>query len=633
MSWQLASFAVLFAALLGGFLWYERSRPPAKVLALAAALAALAVVGRIAFAPIPNVKPTTDIVLFSGYALGGPAGFAVGAVTALASNAFFLQGPWTPWQMAAWGAVGTAGGALRRLLGDRELGRFALAFFCGVAGLGFGLVMDAFVWTLAAEQTLASFLAVSTRSLSFNVAHIVGNVAFCLLLGPPFVRALRRYRRRFEVRWHPPRPAQATPSPAVPLASLVLVALGFLTLGAPPPAEASSASTRAARYLERAQNTDGGFGGAPRQASSQLFTGWAGLGLASAGRNPRDVRRGRRSLIDYVRSNARSLGDTGELERTILVLRASGLSPRRFAGRDLTGQLRRRRDDDGSFGGRLNLTAFGIMAMRASGGGVRSLRRPARWLAGQQNRDGGFGFVPRAPSDVDVTGAALEALAAAGRRRDGAVRRAVGYLQRVQHPDGGFGTRAQSPSNAQSTAWAVQGLVAVRRNPDRLRHGGRTPLRYLRSLQMANGSIRYSRGSAQTPVWVTAQALTALRRKAFPLAPVPRRRPARSRGKAADGGGVPTRGERLERKADGDRQGNEGALEPGAPAAPSRPSGLAPGPILQGVGAKRRDTGRRRERYAPRRPWRSRPARGRPRARRRRAVPLGLLDGREEEDD
>src|SRR5205085_9132234 len=78
VNWQLASFLVLAAVLALGFAWYERSRPSAKVLSLVAALAALATVGRIAFAPIPNVKPTTDIALFAGYALGPVPGFAVG---------------------------------------------------------------------------------------------------------------------------------------------------------------------------------------------------------------------------------------------------------------------------------------------------------------------------------------------------------------------------------------------------------------------------------------------------------------------------------------------------------------------------------------------------------------------------
>ena len=80
MCWELVSFLILGAVLLAGFAWYERSRPPSQVVALVAALAALAIAGRIAFAAFPNVKPTTDIVIFAGYALGAAPGFAVGAL-------------------------------------------------------------------------------------------------------------------------------------------------------------------------------------------------------------------------------------------------------------------------------------------------------------------------------------------------------------------------------------------------------------------------------------------------------------------------------------------------------------------------------------------------------------------------
>ena len=44
MSWQATSLVLLSLALAGGFAWYEREKPPARVLALVAALAALAVV-------------------------------------------------------------------------------------------------------------------------------------------------------------------------------------------------------------------------------------------------------------------------------------------------------------------------------------------------------------------------------------------------------------------------------------------------------------------------------------------------------------------------------------------------------------------------------------------------------------
>ena len=154
MTWQAASFLVLVCVLVAGFAWYERDKPPARVIALVATLAALAVVGRLAFAAIPNVKPTTDIVLFAGYALGAVPGFAVGAITALVSNVFLSQGPWTPWQMVGWGAVGVAGGLLARVLRSREPGRLVLAAVCGLAGLAFGAWMDLYQLTLAARQDL-----------------------------------------------------------------------------------------------------------------------------------------------------------------------------------------------------------------------------------------------------------------------------------------------------------------------------------------------------------------------------------------------------------------------------------------------------------------------------------------------
>ena len=113
MSWQMAIFAMLGAVLIGGFAWYERSRPPSQIVALVAALAALAVAGRLVLAPIPNVVATTDVALFSGYALGGAPGFAVGALAGLISNFWLGQGPWTPWQMAGWGLAGILGAAAR----------------------------------------------------------------------------------------------------------------------------------------------------------------------------------------------------------------------------------------------------------------------------------------------------------------------------------------------------------------------------------------------------------------------------------------------------------------------------------------------------------------------------------------
>jgi prenyltransferase beta subunit len=508
VSWQATSFVLLGLALAAGFGWYERDRPPARVVALVATLAALAVVGRLAFAAVPNVKPTTDIVLFAGYALGAVPGFAVGAVTAVVSNVFLSQGPWTPWQMVGWGAVGVGGALLARALRDREPGRLLLSGICGLAGLAFGAWMDLYQLTLAAHQDLDTYLAISASSLPYNVAHAIGNVVFCLLIGPVFIRALRRYRRRLEVRWAAPAAA-----------ALVLL------LALPAAAGADTAADRAERWLLRAQNADGGFGAAPRQASSQLFSGWSGLGLAAAGHNPRDLRRrGGRSLAAYVSRTARSLREIGEIERTVLLVRAAGLSARGFGGKDLVAAIESRRRGDGSIAGYVSYTTFGVLALRASG--VSAGGATVRWLVSAQNADGGFGLTPASTSDSDMTGATLQALATVGRARSAAAKRAVAWLRANQNDDGGFGQFRGRSSNTQSTAYAVQGLVAANAGGPVVTRA----LTYIRRLQRRDGSVAYSQASRQTPVWVTAQALMALERQPLPLARVPREERTRPQG-------------------------------------------------------------------------------------------------------
>jgi energy-coupling factor transport system substrate-specific component len=515
VSWVGGSLAILGVVLAAGFVWYERSRPTSRMLALVATLAGLAALGRIAFAPLPNVKPTTDIVLFAGYALGGAPGFAVGAVGALVSNLFYGQGPWTPWQMTGWGLVGLAGAGLAALTRGHRLGRVPLAAAAAAAGVLFGIVMNLYLWvTFSGDHTAGKLAGYFVTSLPFDLAHVIGNVAFAVAFGPAFVAALERFQSRMRVRW-------------VPVGVTLALALA-LTL---PAAAVAAAPREPVSYLLRAQNTDGGFAGAPGQRSTQLHTGWTALGLAAAGRNPLDVRTGGRSVVDYMAAHARELSDLGEIERTILVLAAAGRDPRRFAGRDLVAELVRAQRPSGAFANRVNTTAFAVLALRAAGRSTsdRALRRATAWIAGQANPDGGFNFAGKGgPSGIDDTSAAVQALASGGRRGSAVVRRAGTFLVRAQNGDGGFPLIGGGASNAQSTAWAVQGLLAAGRNPDRVRRAGsRTPLAYLRSLITASGAVRYSRTSTQTPVWVTGQAVAALARKPLPLARVPRRaRPA-----------------------------------------------------------------------------------------------------------
>ena len=93
--------------ILAFFFEFESAAMGAKEIALVAMLGTISAAVRIPFAAIPNVQPCTFIIICSGYIFGPLAGFMVGAVTALVSNLFLGQGPWTPYQMLAWGLAGS----------------------------------------------------------------------------------------------------------------------------------------------------------------------------------------------------------------------------------------------------------------------------------------------------------------------------------------------------------------------------------------------------------------------------------------------------------------------------------------------------------------------------------------------
>jgi energy-coupling factor transport system substrate-specific component len=208
MSWTIAALLILGICLFFGFWWYERQHPPAKVVALVATLAALAALGRVAFAPLPSVKPTTTIVLIAGFALGAAPGFTVGAVAALASNLFFGQGPWTPWQMVAWGLCGVLGAGIAAVLDGKLPRRIPLGLWCAAASLGFGAIMDLSTWTTFGRHTFSEYVVISGTALPFNLTHAVGSFAFAVAFGPALLGALERFRMRFEVEWGELRPTQ-----------------------------------------------------------------------------------------------------------------------------------------------------------------------------------------------------------------------------------------------------------------------------------------------------------------------------------------------------------------------------------------------------------------------------------------
>lgn len=187
------------ALLVAGAAWLESGPGAAREVTLVATLAAAAAAGRVLFAAVPGVQPVTVVTVAAGAALGARAGFATGALAALASNFFLGQGPWTPWQMLGWGGCGLVGAFAAPLLRRRA----AFAAACFVLGIAFSGLMDLWFWLSFWPHTWEALVVVYGRGVWFEAAHAIGNVVIALAVGPELRRLLERYGRRLrtEVVW------------------------------------------------------------------------------------------------------------------------------------------------------------------------------------------------------------------------------------------------------------------------------------------------------------------------------------------------------------------------------------------------------------------------------------------------
>jgi energy-coupling factor transport system substrate-specific component len=193
------SFGFVFLAILIFLVRFERRKVEPRELVLLAVLASIAAVGRIPFASIPSVQPTTFVIMMSGFVFGAESGFIIGAVAALASNMILGQGPWTPWQMAAWGLVGLTAGWLRNTkILTSKTGRIIFGI---VWGFLFGWVMN--LWGFLSIVQSGSpfewkaFIVYLIGSATFDTMHAVSNVIFLLLFGEVWIKILSRFKRKY----------------------------------------------------------------------------------------------------------------------------------------------------------------------------------------------------------------------------------------------------------------------------------------------------------------------------------------------------------------------------------------------------------------------------------------------------
>ena len=195
MNYGVLSGVILLICIIFVFISYERKNTSIKEISMIATLAALAGVGRVPFAALPNVQPTTFLVIISGYVFGPVFGFMVGAFATIVSNSFLGHGPWTPWQMVAWGLAGFSAGLLKK--GFKNPSTLTISIFAFSWGFLFDYIMNLWHWLFFVYPlNLNSFIMVYMNSFYFDLMHSIGNFIFAYLFGKDFINILSRFKDR-----------------------------------------------------------------------------------------------------------------------------------------------------------------------------------------------------------------------------------------------------------------------------------------------------------------------------------------------------------------------------------------------------------------------------------------------------
>lgn len=178
------------------FIRFETKRQDARELVLISMLAAIAAVSRILFAPLPNFKPMSFVIIVTGMVFGPESGFMVGSVSAVLSNIFFGQGPWTPLQMFAWGLMGLTAGIFRNKAWIKS--RYGILIFGFIWGFIFGWIMDAwYIIGFIRPLNLMTILGGLAASFYFDLMHAVANVFFLGTLSKSWMRLFQRVKIKY----------------------------------------------------------------------------------------------------------------------------------------------------------------------------------------------------------------------------------------------------------------------------------------------------------------------------------------------------------------------------------------------------------------------------------------------------
>ena len=160
-------------------------------------MCAIAIVARTAI-PIPHFKAIFAVIMLSGIAFGPEAGFMVGAISAFASNFFYGQGAYTPWQMMAYGAGGMLAGFLfaKGRLPQKPWVMAVFGFFATILWVG-PLLDCSHIFLMLSAINRDSVLAALISGFPVNLSQAICTVLIMLLFGRALLDKLDRVKTKY----------------------------------------------------------------------------------------------------------------------------------------------------------------------------------------------------------------------------------------------------------------------------------------------------------------------------------------------------------------------------------------------------------------------------------------------------
>ena len=178
---------------------YEKKKPEAREIVTLAVMSAIAVASRAAFAMVSFFKPMMGIIMITAIAFGPGAGFLTGAVSGFVSNFIFGQGPWTPWQMLAYGVGGAIAGFLARkgiMSEEKKLPTAMIGYV--IVQFIVGPILDTCSMFIMGQNVSKEYaLSIYGSGVIPNLIHGIATFLTLFLVCKPMIEKLNRMKLKY----------------------------------------------------------------------------------------------------------------------------------------------------------------------------------------------------------------------------------------------------------------------------------------------------------------------------------------------------------------------------------------------------------------------------------------------------